>query len=41
VTGQKHEAHQISERVGEGEDLGGHATFGAANGLALGPPFAP
>src|SRR3954467_6215625 len=38
---QKHEAHEIAERVGEGQDLGGQAAFGAANGLARSPPFAP
>src|SRR3954447_4628301 len=38
---QKHEAHEIAERVGEGQDLGGQAAFGAANGLAQSPPFAP
>ena len=31
---QKHEAHEIAERIGEGQDLGGHAAFGAADGLA-------
>src|SRR3954462_724478 len=38
---QEHEAHQIAERVGERQDLGGQAAFGAANSLALRPPFAP
>src|SRR4029453_15835135 len=38
---QKHEAHEIAERIGEGQDLGGHAAFRAADRLALGPPFAP
>jgi hypothetical protein len=41
VAGQKDEADEVAERIGEGEDLGGHAAFGAANGLALSPPFAP
>ena len=41
VAGQKHEANQIAERVGESEDLGRHAALGAADGLALRPPFAP
>ena len=36
---QEHEAHQIAERVGERQDLGGQAAFGAANGLALQSPF--
>jgi hypothetical protein len=31
------EAHEIAERVGEGEDLGGQATLGAADDLALSP----
>src|SRR3954470_19396283 len=38
---QEHEAHEVAERVGEGQDLGGQAAFGAANGLAQSPPFAP
>src|SRR6202140_4255232 len=38
---QKHEAHEIAERIGEGQDFGGHAAFRTADGLALGPPFAP
>src|SRR3954464_2035049 len=38
---QEHEAHEVAERVGEGQDLGGQAAFGAANGLALRPPLAP
>src|SRR3546814_16128351 len=41
VARQQLEAHEIAERVGEGEDLGGHVTPGAADGLALSPPFAP
>src|SRR5712671_8056673 len=38
---QKHEAHEIAERIGEGQDFGGHAAFRTADRLALGPPFAP
>src|SRR5713101_6028130 len=38
---QQDEADQIAERVGERQDLGRHAAFGAADGLALSPPFAP
>src|SRR3954464_5856906 len=38
---QEHEAHEVAERVGEGQDLGGQAAFGAADGLALRPPLAP
>ena len=41
LSGQKHEAHEIAERIGEGQDFGGHAALGAADGLALSPPFAP
>ena len=39
--GRQDEADEIAERIGEGQDFGGHAAFGAADGLALGPPFAP
>ena len=35
------EAHEITQRIGERQDFGGHAAFRAANGLALRPPFAP
>src|SRR5574337_319013 len=38
---QEDEAHQVAQRIGKGDDFGGHAALGAANGLALGPPFAP
>src|SRR5450756_54297 len=38
---QKHEAYEIAECIGEGQDFGGHAAFRAANRLVLGPPFAP
>src|ERR1700741_3375545 len=38
---QKHEAHEIAERIGERQDFGGHPAFRTANRLALGPPFAP
>jgi hypothetical protein len=41
MAGQENEAHEIAERIGEGEDLGRHAALGAADGLALSPPFAP
>src|SRR6201988_3771022 len=41
LSGQQHETHEIAERVGEGQDFGGHAAFRAADRLALGPPFAP
>ena len=38
---QQHEAHEIAERIGEGQDFGGHAAFRAPDRLALSPPFAP
>src|SRR5208282_1956328 len=38
---QEYETHEVAERIGERKDFGGHAAFGAANGLALSPPFAP
>ena len=38
---QQDESDEIAERVGEGQDLGRHAALGAADGLALSPPFAP
>ena len=38
---EQHEAHEIAERVRKGKDLGAQAAFGAADGLALSPPFAP
>src|SRR5215211_9094387 len=41
LPGQEHEAHEVAERVGERQDLGGQAAFGAADGLARSPPFAP
>ena len=41
MAGQEFEAHEVAERVGQRQDLGGHATLGAAYGLALSPPFAP
>ena len=41
MAGQQNEAHEIAERVGQRQDLGRHAALGAADGLALSPPFAP
>ena len=41
VSWQQDEAHEIAEGIGEGQDFGGHAAFGAADGLALSPPFEP
>src|SRR3712207_2096990 len=38
---QQHEAHQVAQRVHQGDDLGGQAATGAADGLRLSPPFAP
>jgi hypothetical protein len=37
--GSRTNQNEIAERVGEVEDLGRHAPFGAADGLALSPPF--
>ena len=41
LAGQQHEAHKIAERIGQRQDFGRHAAFGAADGLAFRPPFAP
>src|ERR671916_809570 len=41
LAGQQEEAHQVAERVGEGDDLGGQAAARAPDGLASGPPLAP
>src|SRR4051794_3526982 len=41
LSGQQHEANEIAQSVGEGQDLGRHAALGAADGLARSPPFAP
>src|SRR6266704_1519185 len=38
---QQDESDEIDERIGERQDLGRHAPLGAADGLALSPPFAP
>jgi hypothetical protein len=38
---QKHESHEIAERISEGQDFGGHAALRTADRLALSPPFAP
>src|SRR4051794_13739330 len=38
---KEHEAHEIAECVRQRHDLCRHAAFGAADGLALSPPFAP
>src|SRR4051812_6510051 len=38
---QEHKTHQIAERIRQGQDFAGQAAFGAANGLAQSPPFAP
>lgn len=35
------EAHEVAQGVGECQYLGRQAAFGAANGLARSPPFAP
>ena len=41
MAGQENKAHEIAERVGQRQDFGRHAALGAADGLALSPPFAP
>ena len=41
MAGQENEADEIAERVGQRQNFGRHAAFGAADGLALRPPFAP
>lgn len=38
---QQDKAHEITEGVGKCQDFGCHASLGAADGLALSPPFAP
>src|SRR6266850_2457659 len=41
MSGQENETDEIAERIGQRQNLGRHAAFGAADGLALSPPFAP
>jgi hypothetical protein len=41
MPGQKFEADQIAERIGESKNFGRKATLRLAYGLALSPPFAP
>src|SRR3712207_3146914 len=41
LAGQQNEAHQIAERIDQGDDLGRQATARAADRLTLGPPLAP
>src|SRR3954454_15002501 len=41
LSGEQHEADEIAQSVGEGQDFGRHAAPGAADGLARSPPFAP
>src|ERR1043165_9688828 len=41
MAGQEDEADEIAERVGQRQNLGRHAAFGATYRLALRPPFAP
>jgi hypothetical protein len=38
---QQHEADEIAERVGQRQDFRRRAALGAADGLAVSPPFAP
>jgi hypothetical protein len=41
MAGQKLEADQISERIGESKNFGCEAALRPAYGLALSPPLAP
>ena len=41
VAGQENEAYKIAQRIGQRQNFGRHAALGAADGLALSPPFAP
>src|ERR687885_217486 len=41
LAGQQDEAHQVAERIDQGDDLGGQPTPRPADGLILRPPFAP
>ena len=41
VAGQQDEADQIAQRISQCEDFGRPAAFRFADGLILGPPFAP
>jgi hypothetical protein len=41
VAGQKDKPHQVPECVGQREDFGSPTTLRLADGLVLGPPFAP
>ena len=36
---QEHKTYEVAERVGERQDFGGQAAFGAANSLASASPF--
>jgi hypothetical protein len=38
---QQDKADQIAECIGQGQEFGGHSSFGAAYGLIFSPPFAP
>src|ERR671932_334408 len=41
LAGQQDEAHQVAERIDQGDDLGRQAAARAADGLISSPPFAP
>ena len=41
LPGDKAEISQVSQRIGQGQDLGRDTAPRAAYGLALSPPFAP
>src|ERR1700754_685129 len=38
---QQLKAHEVAQRIGQRQNLGRHAAFGTADGLARSPPFAP
>src|SRR5882762_2524154 len=41
LAGQENEAHQVAQRVDQGDDLGRQAAARASDRLILSPPFAP
>jgi len=41
ISWQQDEADQVAECISQSQDFGGPAALGAANRLALSPPFAP
>ena len=41
LAGQQRKPHQITQRIGQRQDLRAQAAFRTADGLILSPPFAP